>query len=303
MKEGYTGRQSINCSSRAKDARFASPYSPYSLQRIMSDSESDSDSISFPDFEKPWKKSDATLIVEDRVFHVHQSVLSVASPFFETLFADAKFAEGETKTATLKDKTASDVLDLLQVLYPPHKDLTGKCNYGNIIDMSSIDSPFIVDLIDKILPLADEFLMQGIKRACEKALLTRGAFDLKSIVLAENYKLSRLRKSAVGYVWRHLSFHQILDNDIFEKLDASTQSRILQERIRHVFARLPDDVGKLLSQCTKQDYDKRLVSIRSFTKRLAEHCDLGKNSDSPTTYSGYRCPTNYMPIIEHPCPW
>ena len=135
----------------------------------MSDSESDPDSISFPDFEKPWKKSDATLIVEDSVFHVHQSVLSVASPFFETLFADAKFAEGETKTATLKDKTASDVLDLLQVLYPPHKDLTG--NYGNIIDMSSIDSPFIVDLIDKILPLADEFLMQGIKLCLSAARL------------------------------------------------------------------------------------------------------------------------------------
>ena len=267
----------------------------------MSDSESDPDSISFPDFEKPWKKSDATLIVEDSVFHVHQSVLSVASPFFETLFADAKFAEGETKTATLKDKTASDVLDLLQVLYPPHKDLTG--NYGNIIDMSSIDSSFIVDLIDKILPLADEFLMQGIKRACEKALLIRGAFDLNSIVLAENYKLSRLRKSAVGHVWRYLSFHQILDNDIFEKLDASTQSRILQERIRHVFSRLPDDVGKLLSQCKVQDYDTRTVSIRSFTMRLAKFCDLGKNSDSPKTYSGYESPNSYMPIIEDPCPW
>ena len=97
----------------------------------MSDYDSDrDDSISFPDFKKPWKNSDATLIVEDSVsvFHVHQSVLSVASPFFETLFAEAKFAEGKTKTATLKGKTATDVLDLFLVLYPPHKSQTGKCN-------------------------------------------------------------------------------------------------------------------------------------------------------------------------------
>ena len=96
----------------------------------MSDSESDPYSTSFPDFEKPWKNSDVTLTVEDRVFHVHRSVLGVASPFFEALFSDDKFVEGKTKTATLDDKTASDVLDLLQVLYPPHKDLTGKGERG-----------------------------------------------------------------------------------------------------------------------------------------------------------------------------
>ena len=86
------------------------------------------ETVSFPDFEEPWKNSDATLIVEDKIFYVHQIVLGVASPFFETLFAEAKFAEGTTKTATLKGKTAADVRDLLQVLYPPHKDLTSKCN-------------------------------------------------------------------------------------------------------------------------------------------------------------------------------
>ena len=91
---------------------------------------------SFPDFKEPWQDSDATLIVEDRVFHVHRTMLSLASPFFRALFSDskAKFVEGETKRATLKEKAAADVFDLLQVLYPPHVDLTGKCKEKHLID-------------------------------------------------------------------------------------------------------------------------------------------------------------------------
>ena len=43
---------------------------------------------------EPWKNSDATLIVEERKFHVHQTLLTLSSPFFEALFSDTNFAEG-----------------------------------------------------------------------------------------------------------------------------------------------------------------------------------------------------------------
>ena len=157
--------------------------------------------------------------------------------------------------------------------------------------------------------------MEGIKRACEKHLLTRGTFNLRLIVLAETYKLLRLKKSAVKYVWKHLSFHEILDNEIFKTMEASTRSEILEKRIRDVFGRLPDDVGKLLSVfpeikspprpnlATKMGGmtmgvdEHRDVAVRQFTQCLASRCNLRKNIGDNTYPSLERkSQPNYAPI-------
>ena len=73
-----------------------------------------------------------------------------------------------------------------------------------------IDPLFIENLIDKILPFADEFLMEGIKYSARNT-----CFDLRLIFSAETYELLRLKKKAVEYVRKNLSFHEILDNKIF----------------------------------------------------------------------------------------
>ena len=152
--------------------------------------------------------------------------------------------------------------------------------------------------------------MEGTKRACEKHLLTRSTFDLRLIVLAETYKLLRLKKSAVKYVWKHLSFPEILDNEIFKTMEASTRSEILEKRIRDFFDRLPDDVGKLLSECpeiksrsnsTMGDDERRDVAVRQFTKGLAKRCKLKKYGwESTFPYLGYKSQSTYVPIKVDP---
>ena len=37
-------------------------------------------------FSQPWNKSDVVLVVDDKEFHVHRSMLSMQSPVFDALF-------------------------------------------------------------------------------------------------------------------------------------------------------------------------------------------------------------------------
>jgi len=46
---------------------------------------------------EPWKNSDATILVEDKVMHVHTNILSFASPVFEAMF-NSDFKESKDLT-------------------------------------------------------------------------------------------------------------------------------------------------------------------------------------------------------------
>ncbi|XP_065835838.1 BTB and MATH domain-containing protein 38-like [Oscarella lobularis] len=214
----------------------------------------------FPDFAEPWKNSDATLIVEERTFHVHQTMLKLSSPFFEALFSDTDFAEGMTKTATLKNKKAADVCDLLQVLYPPHKNVT-------------------VEMTDRILPLADELLMWGIKNQCERALLSAGKFTFKSVAMADRYKLRHLREYAVNFITVRYPFRTLLNSDAFTLLDDSTRLKILEGRIRHVYRHLPGRIEALLLLYKDQIRARVVAGIKD---SMIEKCDLspGRGGDA-----------------------
>ena len=68
-------------------------------------------------FSKPWKGSDAVLIVEDKELNVHTAVLSLASPVFEAMF-NGSFKEAQTKRVTLEGKSYELVEEMLRFLYP-----------------------------------------------------------------------------------------------------------------------------------------------------------------------------------------
>ena len=234
----------------------------------------------FPDFAEPWKNSDATLIVEERTFHVHQTMLKLSSPFFEALFSDTDFAEGMTKTATLKNKKAADVCDLLQVLYPPHKNVTGNV----IINIDwwkkvQLKISFLVEMTDRILPLADEFLMWGIKNQCERALLSAGKFTFKSVAMADRYKLRHLREYAVNFITVRYPFRTLLNSDAFTLLDDSTRLKILEGRIRHVYRHLPGRIEALLLLYKDQIRARVVAGIKD---SMIEKCDLspGRGGDA-----------------------
>ena len=69
------------------------------------------------DFLEPWKLSDVVLVVEDKKFHVHRSILAVWSPVFEKMFT-SEFKEKNNDEIPLPEKKASEIKQLLYMLYP-----------------------------------------------------------------------------------------------------------------------------------------------------------------------------------------
>ena len=69
------------------------------------------------DFSEPWKFSDVVLVVEEQRFHVHRSTLAMWSPVFEKMFT-SDFKEKNSGEIPLPGKKASEIKELLQIMYP-----------------------------------------------------------------------------------------------------------------------------------------------------------------------------------------
>jgi hypothetical protein len=133
----------------------------------------------FPTFDQPVHFSDIILEVEERRFHVHKAILTQWSPVFNVMLT-SDFKERSDDVIRLPDKKACDVLELLQVLYPPEKP----------IDLKNVEI---------ILCLAREYQMQSITNRCEKFLLTTVVNALgkvqtlaKVLTLADTFQLQQV---------------------------------------------------------------------------------------------------------------
>ena len=71
------------------------------------------------DFSKPLPDSDQVLVVEEREFHVHRSVLGLWSPVFRAMF-NKKFKEAKMKRIELPGKKADMFDRFLMLLYSPY---------------------------------------------------------------------------------------------------------------------------------------------------------------------------------------
>ena len=70
-------------------------------------------------FSEAWEDSDLILVVEDEKFHVHRLILSMNSPVFKAMFK-SQFKEAISEEIPLPEKKASEVLDLLKLIYFKH---------------------------------------------------------------------------------------------------------------------------------------------------------------------------------------
>ena len=78
-------------------------------------------------YSQPWKSSDLVLSVEDRKFHVHRALLTVASEVFETMFT-SNFKEKSAPQIELPGKKASDIEQLLNFIYPNKDFILSRAN-------------------------------------------------------------------------------------------------------------------------------------------------------------------------------
>ena len=77
-----------------------------------------------PSFAEPWDYSDAILGVEDKMFHVHRSILAMSSPVFRAMF-QSSFKEAASSEITLPGKKAEKIYELLCMIYPFPVQITG----------------------------------------------------------------------------------------------------------------------------------------------------------------------------------
>ena len=148
-----------------------------------------------PDFSEPWKLSNLVLVVEEQRFHVHRGTLAFWSPVFERMLT-SDFKEKNLDEIPLPGKKASEVKELLQIMYPSleEKVITRNNCY------------FLLDL-------AREYQIASITRKCEDFLVsaveTRRENDvLAELIVGQNYELQTLINSCVREA-RRLSLQEL----------------------------------------------------------------------------------------------
>ena len=76
------------------------------------------------DFSKPWTYADIGFIVEGKHVYANKMILSMWSPVFAAMFSN-NFREKTAKEIELPGKKYEDVLEMMQVLHPPNKNIDG----------------------------------------------------------------------------------------------------------------------------------------------------------------------------------
>ncbi|EFO96192.1 hypothetical protein CRE_14548 [Caenorhabditis remanei] len=121
----------------------------------------------------PSEKTDAVLVVDGKKLHVNKAFLSFHSDYFTALFS-SNYKEGQMDEIPIEDVSFEDFGLLLSTIYP--------------------DSVFPTDkTVEKLLELADRFLIQEVFRHAEHHLLHISAIQHeKKILLADRYKMKKL---------------------------------------------------------------------------------------------------------------
>ena len=147
------------------------------------------------DFSEPLQLSDVVLVVEEQRFHVHRGTLAFWSPVFERMFT-SDFKEKNSDEIPLPGKKASEINELLQIMYPSLEEKV----------ITSDNCYFLLDL-------AREYQIASITRKCEdflvSAVKTRKENDVLAVlIVGQHYELQTLINVCV-YEARRLSLKQL----------------------------------------------------------------------------------------------
>jgi len=225
-------------------------------------------------FSKPWKLSDVILLVEEEKFHVHRGVLALSSPVFEKMFS-SEFQEKDKNDVTLPDKKASEVEELLLMLYPSvaEKQITEENCF------------FLVNLaheyqIEAIVRRCEDFMVENVKTKAKDCIIVE-------LIFARKYELVRLKRATIEQAY-NLSLEELKKDKMYDQIEEDAlmdimegimlrQGKELQE-FKHQFQR---NIGKILA--INQHSNSALMRLEMIARQLVIHagfwnCDLN-NSD------------------------
>lgn len=170
-----------------------------------------------PKFSEPWHMSDAILLVEGERLHVHRSTLSMCSPFFERMFT-ADFLEKNQMEIQLPDKKASEIKEMLLMIYP-----------NSLKKISESNVYFL-------LSLADEYLMGKLTERCTNYLLQRKKSKSESIdllVLAQRFNLELLRDQCIK-IAKDWPLSNLKALKKYKSVSPENRGKLAEERLEYV---------------------------------------------------------------------
>uniref|UniRef100_A0A0M3IHG3 BTB domain-containing protein n=1 Tax=Ascaris lumbricoides TaxID=6252 RepID=A0A0M3IHG3_ASCLU len=71
--------------------------------------------------------SDGVLVIDGMRLHVSKAYLALYSPVFHAMFF-SRFSERDKKEIAIEDVILEEFIELLNVVYPSHKPVSGQCS-------------------------------------------------------------------------------------------------------------------------------------------------------------------------------
>ena len=242
-------------------------------------------------FSKPWKLSDVILLVEEEKFHVHRGVLALSSPVFEKMFS-SEFQEKDKNEVTLPDKKASEVEELLLMLYPSvaEKQITEENCY------------FLVNL-------AHEYQIGAIVRRCEDFMVelvkTRPKDCVIAMIFAQKYELAKLKKAGIEQAY-YLTLEELKNDKMYNQIEKKDLIDIMEG----IMLRQDKELEKFKQQCQQMETKISSISsrhfgfcgtlleeLRSVARLLVEHV-CSKRDILPGRMPSFRDVDGYLSALE-----
>ncbi|XP_071150196.1 BTB and MATH domain-containing protein 38-like [Mytilus edulis] len=214
------------------------------LNDSSSDSDDDVSTDSVKDLERltsreknlasPFNEPNIALVFGTSKLYVQRDHLINVSPVFEAMFS-SKFLEGSLKEIPLPGKKLSHFIHFLRYLSPGFEDALTE------------------DVVHHMLPLADEYQTDDLKKRIEEFLITgvRSESDsitsvqtIKNILEAEKYKLNGYLNACIAVASRK-TFTRLTSSPKFEEISQNTQLKISLKRW--------EDIDKIYRKVNKVD--------------------------------------------------
>mmetsp|Transcript_2401 Transcript_2401/g.6020 ORF Transcript_2401/g.6020 Transcript_2401/m.6020 type:complete len:725 (-) Transcript_2401:100-2274(-) len=132
------------------------------------------------------KLSDVSFLVEGREFFAHRAALCASSDAFRAMFSSG-----------YREKEASTAIEIPNISWHVFEAMM-KCIYTGTVEVTP-------DIAEDLLRVADQYLLDGLKRLCENAISQALAVDNLTDIyaLSESFHAPQLAKHAVMYALEH----------------------------------------------------------------------------------------------------
>ena len=200
------------------------------------------------DFSRPWDFSDVVLVVEGKRFHVHRSILAMWSPVFSRMFS-ADFREKTAQVLHLPEKKASEIKEMLLVIYPTSAKQIDENSYHFLLNLA--EEYMMKMLFEK----CEEFLINCLNQPRQSSVLCLGLLDI-----AQEYRLEKLQMVCIDKA-RNISFWKLKDDPMYTKINFSNFQQIVEGMIKQL---------ELAIQQLERELDAMKGKVRKLQNKITE---------------------------------